>query len=142
VGKLTFIAVALSIIIIFYFFATAKYLIREKNLNMRSPFGVLEFLHWDHPWNNHRYASKKDLIKAIELMKEAGVGWVRIDFLWDDIESRPQEFNFTKYDYIVDLCNKNNLNILAILDYSATWATAKGIWNYPPQDNKLLGGME
>ena len=71
-------------------------------------------------------------------MKEAGVGWARIDFLWDDIESSPQEFNFTKYDYIVDLCNKNNLNILAILDYSATWATAKGIWNYPPKDNKLF----
>lgn len=71
-------------------------------------------------------------------MKKSGVGWVRFDFVWDDIETKPGEFNFTKYDYIVGLLSKNNLNILAILDYSATWATAKGVWNYPPKDNKLF----
>lgn len=109
----------------------------DKNLNMHSPFGVLEFLHWDHPWNNYKYSCKKDLEKAVTLMREAGVGWVRMDFLWEDIEPEQGEFEFEKYDYILDLLSKNNINILGILDYSTGWASS-GQWNYPPQDNRLF----
>jgi len=138
ISKIIYIAVVLFIVIVSYFLTKEKYLFQEKRLNMDNPFGVLEFLHWNHPWNNYRYASKKDLIKAVRLMKEAGVGWVRFDFVWDDIEKRRGRFDFDKYDYIVDLLNKNNLNILGILDYSANWATDKGIWNHPPKDNKLF----
>ena len=54
--------------------------------NKDNPFGVLEFLHWNHDWNNFQYPDRKTLEKAIFLMKEAGVGWVRVDFSWQDIE--------------------------------------------------------
>ncbi len=45
-----------------------------------SPFGVLEFLHWNHSWNNYKYSSLRDIEKAAALMKEARVAWVRMDF--------------------------------------------------------------
>lgn len=111
---------------------------QRKESNLHNPFGVLEFLHWDHPWNSHKYATKEDLDKAAALMKEAGAGWVRIDFLWSDIEPKAGKFEFEKYDYIVDLLNKNEINILGLLDYSTDWASSSGKWNCPPQDSKLF----
>ena len=105
---------------------------------MESPFGVLEFLHWNHDWNNYKYSSKEDLARAVKLMKEAGIGWLRMDFLWEEIEPRQGEFDFAKYDEIVDLASKNNLNILGLLNYSAPWAAACGEWNCPPRDNSLF----
>lgn len=105
---------------------------------MRSPFGVLEFLHWNHPWNNYKYSCKADLEKVVALMKEAGVGWVRMDFLWQEIESSPGNFQFDKYDYLVDLLNRNNIKILALLNYSTDWAAACPEWNCPPKDNQLF----
>ena len=63
---------------------------------MDNPFGVLEFLHWNHSWNNYKYPSLKELESAVTLMKEAGAGWVRFDFLWEDIEPKQGEFNFSK----------------------------------------------
>ena len=71
-------------------------------------------------------------------MKEAGIGWVRMDFLWDEIEPGPQEFQFEKYDQIVDLLVENNINLLGILNYSASWAAACERWNCPPGDFKLF----
>jgi len=71
-------------------------------------------------------------------MKEAGVGWVRVDFLWDEIEPCEGEFKFEKYDQIVELCVKNKISILGLLDYCAPWATASGQWNYPPAENKTF----
>ena len=103
-----------------------------------SPFGVLEFLHWNHSWNKYKYPSQEDLLKAIKLMKEAGISWVRMDFLWEEIEPKQGEFDFSKYDKIVDLAEKNNLNILGILDYSACWARAEVCWNAPPTQNSLF----
>jgi len=106
---------------------------QEKN-----PFGVLEFLHWNHAWNSYKYNSPEDYEKAVKLMKEAGIGWVRMDFLWEDIEPRQGEFDFAKYDYIVDLLTKNNLKILGLLDYTVSWAASDGKWNSAPKDNQLF----
>ena len=119
-------------------FSSQALFAQNSKKNMDNPFGVLEFLHWDHPWNKHKYGSAQDLEKVVKSMVEAHVGWVRMDFLWDDIESTEGKFNFSKYDSIVNLLTKNNINILGILDYSAGWASGNGLWNSPPKDNKLF----
>ena len=108
---------------------------KEKKDN---PFGVLEFLHWNHSWNCYKYSCNTDLVKSIKLMKEAGVGIVRMDFLWDEIEPKKGSFDFAKYDCIVDLLVENNIEILGLLNYSASWATACSEWNCPPEDSKLF----
>jgi polysaccharide biosynthesis protein PslG len=104
----------------------------------RSPFGVLEFLSWDHPWNNYQYPDRASLKHSIRLMKEAGVGFVRFDFGWQDIEPAQGEFRFEKFDAIVELLRENHIGILGILDYTATWASPDGRWNNPPRDNQLF----
>jgi hypothetical protein len=109
-----------------------------EDKNYSNPFGVLEFLHWNHPWNNHKYSSEADLKKVVALMKEAGIAWVRMDFLWAEIEPVPGEFKFDKYDRIVDILIKNKINILGLLDYSTDWASSCQKWNCPPANNKLF----
>lgn len=95
------------------------------------PFGVLAFLGWRHDWNNYKY-SESDLEQAVKLLNEAGVAFVRMDFLWEDIESVKGTFVFDKYDFIVDLLSRNNIHILGMLDYSASWAAES--WNSPPNN--------
>ena len=99
-----------------------------------NPFGVLEFLHWDHSWNSNKYHTQEDLDKAADAVRRCGAGIVRVDFLWQDIEPRRGEHDFAKYDRIVEALASRGIEILGILDYSADWASACGKWNCPPKD--------
>ncbi|MDD5568125.1 MAG: beta-galactosidase [Candidatus Omnitrophica bacterium] len=105
---------------------------------MNNPFGALEFLHWNHAWNKYKYSCAADWERVIKLMKEAGIGWVRMDFLWQDIEPQEGKFVFDKYDQVTELLSKNNIHILGILDYSAEWAAADKKWNCPPRESRLF----
>jgi hypothetical protein len=109
---------------------------QREEANLHNPFGVLEFLNWNNSWNNYKYPSELELGRVINLIKESGAGWVRMDFLWEEIEPKQGEFSFEKYDRIVELVSKNNLNILGLLDYNASWDSLPGGWNSAPQENK------
>jgi polysaccharide biosynthesis protein PslG len=106
--------------------------------NEENPFGVLEFLSWNNDWNNYQYPDQQTQEKAVSLMKEAGVGWVRVDFSWQYIEPLQGGFDFTKYDALVELLTRNNIGILGILDYTADWASPTRQWNCPNPNNTLF----
>ncbi|PIQ88074.1 MAG: hypothetical protein COV73_00760 [Candidatus Omnitrophica bacterium CG11_big_fil_rev_8_21_14_0_20_43_6] len=110
----------------------------NMNNNFDNPFGVLEFLHWSHSWNNYKYDGDPSLKKAIALMRKAGVGWIRLDFLWEDIEPAQGRFDFVKYDNLVKLLQDQGIHILGILHYSTKWASSCGEWNCPPEDNQVF----
>jgi hypothetical protein len=132
-NKRLFIAVFICFLI---FFSGAQ--AEEKETVMQNPFGALEFFHWNHSWNSFKYPSQEELLKSIKLMKEAGIGIVRFDFLWAEIEPEEGKFDFSKYDEIVDLVTQNGLVILGIFDYSAPWAAECGDWNCPPRRNETF----
>ncbi len=123
------------LICIFFAAGATMTLAEERKAN---PFGVLEFLHWNHLWNNYQYPDQKSLEKTISLMKEAGVGIVRVDFIWQDIEPVQGKVDYAKYDAMVELLFRNNIEILGILDYTADWASPEKKWNYPNPDNSLF----
>jgi polysaccharide biosynthesis protein PslG len=100
-----------------------------------NPYGVLEFLYWDHSWNNHHYPSKSSLDQSVALMKKCNVGMVRMDFLWQDIEPAAGKHDFKKYDYIVDALIRNNIAVLGVLGYYADWASPVKKWNMPSADH-------
>lgn len=94
-----------------------------------SPFGVLEFLPWDHAWNGHHYSGER-LSQGVALMKEAGICFVRMDFLWNDVQPARESFSFKKYERIVDVLSENGLKILGVLNYSPSWIAQH--WNEAP----------
>jgi polysaccharide biosynthesis protein PslG len=103
-----------------------------------NPFCILEFLYWDHEWNNNQYASVEQLRTAVRMMKDAGVGMVRMDFLWQDVEPQQGRFDFAKYDRIVELLRERGIAILGIFNYSTDWASPTCEWNVPPRDNSAF----
>ena len=98
-------------------------------MSSSSPFGVLDFLAWDHDWNRHHYPIEA-VKRAAGLMQEAGVGFVRMDFLWSDLEPREGQFDFSKYDALVDILCGHGLGILGLLHYNPAWR--QGPWNAAP----------
>ncbi|MDD5236093.1 MAG: cellulase family glycosylhydrolase [Candidatus Omnitrophica bacterium] len=93
-----------------------------------SPYGVLDFFPWMDGLNNDFYDEAK-IVQAARLMKEAGIGFVRTDFLWEDIEPSKGKFVFDKYERIVRILAQNQIKILGVLQYNTPW---KGAWNSAP----------
>jgi len=54
---------------------------------------------------------------------EAGIGWVRIDFVWAAIEPAPGVERWRVYDDIVRVARARNLRVLALIAYTPAWAT-------------------
>lgn len=93
--------------------------IPDTDLN---PYGANFFLQYEaEPW-------KVD--KTLQMAREAGLGWVKQHFPWEDIELRKGKFwddrlnksTWEKYDRIVDTARKNGLEVIARLDRPPTWA--------------------
>jgi polysaccharide biosynthesis protein PslG len=126
-----------SLFLLTFFLGTGETMVRAEE-NKINPFGVLEFLHWNHSWNNFQYPDQESLEKSVALMKAAGVGFVRVDFGWQDIEPEQGKNDYSKYDALVDLLSRNKIEILGILDYCADWASPKKAWNYPNPDNAFF----
>jgi len=100
-----------------------------------SPFGMLTFLVWNHEWNDYQYGALPDVKRAVALMKEAGVGIVRLDFNWPDIEKTPGEFDFSRHDWIVDHLFENGIKVMGMLQYSPAWTGRE--WNDPPDSGQF-----
>jgi hypothetical protein len=56
-----------------------------------------------------------------DLLSMLGARFTRIDFRWDAIEPRKGEYDFSRYDAIVDAAVRNDFGVLAILDYDVSW---------------------
>lgn len=98
-----------------------------------NPYGVNTFLEKEvENW-------KKE--KTFQLISEAGIGWVKQEFSWDEIEFRKgyfyddkfQKSSWEKFDQIVNLAVKYNINIVARLDRTPLWANPQsGDPMHPP----------
>ena len=92
-----------------------------------NPYGVNTFL------QNEVEPKKRE--EAMRLISEAGLKWIRQEFAWEDIEihgkgdfedrrHEPYRSAWEKYDHIVDLADKYDLNIMARLSNPPTWTRA------------------
>jgi hypothetical protein len=92
-----------------------------------NPYGVNTFL------QNEVEPAKRE--KAMRLISEAGLRWIRQEFPWEDIEihgkgdfedrrHKPYKSAWEKYDQIVALAEKYDLNIMARLSNPPAWSRA------------------
>ena len=94
-----------------------------------NPFGVNTFL------QNEADPQKRRL--AMEMIANAGFGWIRQEFPWEDIEIHgpgdfvdrrhdPPRSAWEKYDQIVDLAEEYDIQIIARLSNPPAWSRAAG----------------
>ena len=84
------------------------------------------------------WLSESDAEAEMLRIRAGGVDWVREDFRWDLLEPAPGRFNWARSDALMAAAAKTGMNVLAILGYSARWASSDpsgaGDTRYPPRD--------
>ena len=83
-----------------------------------NPLGVNSFLDREvEDW-------KKEY--TFQLMREAGIGWLKQYFPWEEIETSRGQYTWSKFDQIVDLATKYGIRIIARMDRPPEWARRPG----------------
>lgn len=84
------------------------------------------------------WLGEADVDKELKRMRTGGVDWIREDFRWDLIEPSQGNFDWRRTDGLMSAAARNDVNVLAILDYSARWASSdpsgRGDIHYPPRE--------
>lgn len=96
-------------------------------LKKRNHWGANTFLHQDpESWRKR---------KTMQMLKDAGISWIKQHFLWSEIEQTgPDQFidplwktpTWDKYDEIVDLATEAGIGIIARIDRTPIWARPEG----------------
>ncbi len=79
--------------------------------------------------------SNADLNRALALVRDQHVTLVRQHFYWNEIEPRPGEFQWARWDRIVDSVSASGLDLIAVIDTTPEWARDPGerdLVNAPP----------
>lgn len=100
-----------------------------------NPVGVNTFLSGEvESWKRER---------TMQMVAEAGIGWIRQGFAWSEIEpqkgvywdAKYQQDAWAKFDEIVALAEQNGVRIIARLDHTPAWARPSGTEpTAPPSD--------
>lgn len=84
----------------------------------------------------------EELIKELELCKNAGVKTLRFGFIWAKIEKKQGEYDFDRYDFLVNSALKYGIEVLPIIARSPKWAISPERKQYnsvPPEFPETIG---
>lgn len=97
-------------------------------VNLSSKFGVTMSVHESY--------DPDTVTEDLDRMKEMGVKWARIHFLWNELESRQGQWDkfgsLPVRDDIVRGCNARGIKVLGVLYGTPHWANGDNEWRYPP----------
>lgn len=89
------------------------------------------------PW-----LSDAELAKRLDDMAAHGVGWIRMDFSWNDIQyNNASTYDWVLHDKVVNAATQRNIKVLPILLYTPSWARISGCLGdeyCAPQDPTLF----
>jgi hypothetical protein len=93
-----------------------------------SPYGANFFLDREvEGWKQER---------TLEMARAAGIGWIKQQFSWEEIEPRQKgEFEWAKYDRIVDLAEQYGMDLIARLDRPPDWTRQDNQFKTRPPDD-------
>jgi hypothetical protein len=64
----------------------------------------------------------------------AGIGWVRIDFVWSAVEIEEDVYDWSRYDALIDRLEAEDLRVFATLQATPEWATSGAGFSGVPDD--------
>ncbi|MDZ4678228.1 MAG: cellulase family glycosylhydrolase [Oligoflexia bacterium] len=108
---------ALTVILISYLFAPQIFASGTAKPLMNLEIGVCTHI-------NHG--------PELEVIKDMGAKWIRIDMNWEYMEPTKDNWEFTLFDKIVKAAKDNGLKIYATLAYAPAWASSNGKSNGIP----------
>ena len=54
----------------------------------------------------------------LQMMRDAGIRWVRMDLAWSNVEQTVGQYNFTSYDPLVSSTAQYGIKVMFIFDYA------------------------
>jgi glycosyl hydrolase family 39 (putative alpha-L-iduronidase)/Ig-like domain-containing protein len=81
--------------------------------NEASPYGI-----------NVHAPQGAELTAILDQVQAAGIGWVRIDFVWAFVEPARGAYDWSLYDAIAAAAHARGIEIYATLAYTPRWATS------------------
>lgn len=82
--------------------------------------------------------SPSELTHRLDTMKSLGIGWIRLDIDWDDIQhDGPNDWNWTAMDNVIASAQARGLKLLPLVTYTPRWARIGSCADSPrcaPQD--------
>jgi O-antigen ligase len=79
----------------------------------------------------------EQLEQALDMVQAGGFRWVRQTFPWAEIEPEPGQYDWSRWDLVVDAAREHELSMIAVLETSPSWARAPldaDTPEAPPQD--------
>jgi hypothetical protein len=78
----------------------------------------------DSPYGINIHAPQgAELAAQLDQARAAGIGWVRIDFIWAAVQPTRNTWDWRVYDAIAAAARKRKIQIYATLAYTPDWAT-------------------
>lgn len=69
------------------------------------------------------YRSDGEVERAADMISELGIDIVRLDMAWASIQPTQTEYNWTDYDYLVDLASEHGFDLMPTIGFSSEWAS-------------------
>jgi polysaccharide biosynthesis protein PslG len=79
-----------------------------------------------------------DVARHIPELQKIGVGWIRQDLDWGDVEKHKGVYNFSSYDRLFNAFTDAHIRIMAIVDYDNP-NYDRGLSPYTPQGREAFG---
>lgn len=76
----------------------------------------------------------EELTALLDRVQAAGIGWVRIDFIWAWVEPARDQYDWQVYDAIAAAARARGIEVFATLAYTPQWATSGPAVNGVPDD--------
>lgn len=71
----------------------------------------------------------------LDAVASLGVGWLRFDAAWPEIEAERGRYDFSRVDRVLDGARARSLRVVLVLGGTAAWARPVGAdWNHGPAD--------
>lgn len=80
-------------------------------------FGVNEPMGWTGLYPPERMA------QSLDMMAEMGIGWVRLNWAWKDLQPQPGAFDYSHYDTIIELAAQRHIQVLPVLAAVPAWSS-------------------
>ena len=76
----------------------------------------------------------EELTALLDRVQAAGIGWVRIDFIWGWVEPVRDQYDWRVYDAIAAAARARGIEVFPTLAYTPPWATSGTAVNGVPDD--------